>query len=868
MQPQKPIDTIFEGIKSLKNLAILLKDLSKEIYLRPDVAIFSKLVELELFSMDGRELCHGSYPGDFFKQQKELQLSKYEKLESTLFDGKMELYNLKRIDLCGCSMTSLFHPSTAQSLKQLEALQIRSCFELKYIVAETMDDHNPNHKNHDSMFPKLKDLLLTVCPELEFVMPIRFCKDLPLLERMHIYYCRKLKYIFGQQYPKETDLNLDQKGKGNILQLLEEVCIWGAPNFINIYAEYEVQKSSPITKVEVGTSSLSKNLLHCFWPKSNASTKHHLSASMTTQLNHKQALKVNYVVNRAHGLFTPPLYPFTSLRRMEIFGLCGLKSLFTQSIVSSSKLLELLQVKNCNTLKHIVTNEERGHDHVNVNHIFPNLRELYASYCSHLEYILPAFYSKNNMSFQNLSMVTIQGCKRLKFIFCASSLRWLQKLKRLEVLDCEELASIIEDEEDQKNPMPPPQVCFPELCGIIVKHCESLKCLFSKSSGKLPRLLYVNIEDVPQLGQVFGWKQEEGQKPVMGDVLPKLVAIRLVKMLTLRAICQETDFQNVKIRHVRECPNISSTLANDSYDALRGFSRPFQIHSQDEEEYYAEISNWAFEISSPKKPQIETSAPHKEVEAGSSQSDPSLAFAITDPSAKGGFELEVSQPCISKIAAFEDDKVAKAFDDLESSLKMDLNQIANSKEHTHRLENALNFLSTYFCKDGTSSHSLIIGKIDSLREEILKFISSFKQANDKLDRFTKLPKKEKWVDEEYAQKMEAGNTLVSEIRNTENCMIELEEQVSRLQAELKSNKEKELEDCKIKLSSLQKQKKECVLDIIRFMEEYEVVKRDKSHVVDGQIKASQELKELENQWPSCLADSRKTALLLEILLQQ
>ncbi|XP_028786568.1 uncharacterized protein LOC114742483 [Neltuma alba] len=387
--------------------------------------------------------------------------------------------------------------------------------------------------------------------------------------------------------------------------------------------------------------------------------------------------------------------------------------------------------------------------------------------------------------------------------------RWLQKLKRLEVLDCEELASIIEDEEDQKNPMPLPQ--------------------------------------------------------------------------------------NVKIRHARECPNISLTSANDSYDELRGFSWLFQIHSQDEEEYYAEILNWAFEISSissPKKPQIETSAPHMEVETKNSQSDPLLASTITDQSAKGqitvnqrgssvdndlnrllqimkgGFELEVGQPYISKFAAFEDDEVAKAFDDLESSLKMDLNQIANSKEPTHCLENALNFLSIHFSKDETSSHGLIRGKIDSLREEILKFISSFKQANDKLDRFTKLLEKEKWVDEEYAQKMEVANTIVSEIRNTENYMIELEGQVSRLQAELKSNKEKELEDCEIKLSSLQKQKKECVLDVIRFMGEYEAVKKDKSHMVGSQIRVSQELKELENQWPCCLVDSRKTALLLGILLQQ
>ena len=72
----------------------------------------------------------------------------------------------------------------------------------------------------------------------------------------------------------------------------------------------------------------------------------------------------------------------------------------------------------------------------------------------------------------------------------------LQKLRKLEVSDCEELVTIIEDAaKDKRN-----QGCFPNLRGIEVKHCRSLKSLFSRSYGKLPKLLHVNnIEDVPKL---------------------------------------------------------------------------------------------------------------------------------------------------------------------------------------------------------------------------------------------------------------------------------------------------------------------------------------------------------------------------------
>ncbi|XP_028753109.1 uncharacterized protein LOC114712730 [Neltuma alba] len=692
--------------------------------LRPGVAIFSKLVKLTLHSMGVTELCHGPYPVDFLKQLKKLNLSGCEKLEGTLFDGKLELRNLKAIYLSKCSMTSLFHASTAQSLMQLEKLEIEGCLKLKYIVVEIMDDQDPNQKSRESMFSKLKYLKLICCSELEFILPICFCEDLPLLGSMKIEGCEKLKYVFGQ-YPKHRDLH--QMGKEAILQLLEVLTIYEVPNFINIYAECylprpcsdEVQKSSPSAKVD-SSSSLSRGHLCCFWTKSKASTIRHTSAPMNTQSNHNQALKVKYVVNRAHGLFTPPLYPYRSLRSIKINGFSELKSLFTIHCL----IIEIagkLAVENCDALEHIVTDEEHGHDRGNVNSIFPNLRKVRVYGCSHLEYLFPAFYSKDlkhlesvritkagmltrvfgecradenlnvqvdinlpalkrldlddlpnmvgicaknysvkelylgdirlnecpqlplktlmdllvdghkrqedlsrrkvlplekkgkslsnkkelpkfedigveqkiHMSFQNLSELKIQGCKHLKFIFCASTSRWLEKLKRLRVSECEELVSIMEDEENHKNPMTPHQVCFPELRGITVKHCKSLKCLFSESSGKLPRLLYVNIEDVPQLGQVFGWKQGEGRKLVLENVLPKLVAIRLVKLPTLHTICDGIDFQTVIIRHVRQCPAVSLSSANDSSDELLELA--FRT-IPDEDQFYAfDLSDWAYE---------------------------------------------------------------------------------------------------------------------------------------------------------------------------------------------------------------------------------------------------------------------------------
>ncbi|XP_028753110.1 uncharacterized protein LOC114712731 [Neltuma alba] len=262
-----------------------------------------------------------AYPVDFLKQLRKLQL----------VDVKLE----------------------AQSLKQLETLDIRECLKLKYIVAETMDDQDPNQKSHDSMLPKLKYLMIYDCAELEFILPICFCEDLPLLE---------------------------------------------------IISKCKSRRSS----------SLSRGHLCCFWAKSKASTIRHTSAPMDTQSNHNQAVKGKYVVNRAHGLFTPPLYPCRSLRRIRIVGFSELKSLFTPSIVSSLKLLEWLAVGNCDALEHIVTDEEHGHDRGNANSIFPNLQKVEVYGCSRLEYIFPALYSKD---LKHLESVNIDGAGMLTHVF-------------------------------------------------------------------------------------------------------------------------------------------------------------------------------------------------------------------------------------------------------------------------------------------------------------------------------------------------------------------------------------------------------------------------------------------------------------------
>ncbi|KAF7842583.1 putative disease resistance protein [Senna tora] len=100
---------------------------------------------------------------------------------------------------------------------------------------------------------------------------------------------------------------------------------------------------------------------------------------------------------------------------MTITSCSNWTSLFTLSIASSMSFLESLEVKGCDGLKHIVTNEgDNAHDHMTYSSIFPKLKEISIRKCSFLEYIFPASHCR---SFNNLESVRIIGVNKLRYVF-------------------------------------------------------------------------------------------------------------------------------------------------------------------------------------------------------------------------------------------------------------------------------------------------------------------------------------------------------------------------------------------------------------------------------------------------------------------
>ncbi|KAG4974206.1 hypothetical protein JHK87_031027 [Glycine soja] len=184
----------------------------------------------------------------------------------------------------------------------------------------------------------------------------------------------------------------------------------------------------------------------------------------------------------------------------------------------------------------------------------------------------------------------------------------------------------------------------------------------------------------------------------------------------------------------------------------------------------------------------------------------------------------------------EDNQVVKVLADLERCLKMPLKDIASSETDSLLLLTALNFLSNLPLKDVTLSDGLK-DIVDSMHTQFPSILCSFKQAFATTDK----------LEAHEAHQNVVAVTLASKISGAKNFMDEGQQKEAVLKERITRLK-KEIKDCEADLSSLQEEKKKCIAETIRYKEEFENVRKDKSQMVEDQRKVRQELFEVGYKW--------------------
>ncbi|KAF7833686.1 Disease resistance protein [Senna tora] len=781
--------------------------------------------------------------------------------------------NLTHLTLSGMEhLKTLYNGHPPQGLfANLEILHIAKCNSLEHLIADEVEEIV---LDYSLSFPNLQTLSIRECNQLEYLFPVSFTQSFPQLNHLTIEGAAKLKTIFGQSNYKDQNPNEFQ-----IIEFsaLKEIILYDLPNVNSICSENYCPRWPSLESL---------HLRKCPQLTSMSVSNHNIPCSGLTQ-DHTETKDVM----RAKEINLEKLKT-VMLRNFKVDVLFYLEG---QQINSS---LQKLLLEDVLELRHI--------------------------------WVGP----KNLLQLQNLGSLDIRKCEILKVVFPTTISRSFPQLRELIIMDCKELEEIIEEDQNVSNP----QLLFPNLTIIIIRHCHKLKCVFPVSTSHvLPKLKVLWIEEASQLEQVFGNEEEKME----GVMIPNLKYVLLMKLPKLKMGPQWIGLQTATYCLVQDCQhlNFTSSIASleefhklckividlemdydvwDLYLELEEIIKSKQdfsseinkqfdnVEIEDEavlfEDFFSQMetnqnnSGTQSEkeltpIASPKLNESQNKTTKKTVgEVPALEKPIAMATSSTNPefeldndevllgtkrierNFKEGFSSENaktvislihSEPAqslptpsltslpgvfplsqinikqtetdidkdtepnplinhqdfenddgeiqISSVVTIKNDFVEKVLSDLEVSMKFPLKDIAISEANTLHILTLLNFLSRLSIEDGAFPQGLR-AIVKSLHQDLPSILYSFKPALAVIKKFHEAQEKE-----------------------------------ARLMA-LIFMREKEIEDCEAKLSSLQEQKRTCDAEATEFKKEYESVMKEIDEMGEDQRKTWQQLFDVDYKW--------------------
>ncbi|KAK7358836.1 hypothetical protein VNO77_00776 [Canavalia gladiata] len=460
--------------------------------------VFSKLVSLNLEDMDNLEdLCIGPLPLEFLKSLERLNLGVCVTLQGMLFKGKLNLCNLKIMQVGGCPiLTSLFQPSTARSLVLLEELRIWKCEELANIITDGCGEMKYIFGGWEQEEDEV------IVGSLQETHPSQECyrhtsssrngskgkqqnstnsKIFPWLCicRYHKKYGSKLRSVTNVKMPTGSI-----PGQVIVDMRDDEEC----KNCISIF--------SKLKKIIIMNCDKLKYVIGPNRPE-NHNHEYHMDFPALEELI------LGFLPNMIN--ICPKNYFVTlpSLKKFRLDDKCS------QISSDSDLVVSLYSGQLINT-----TNKDTG---------------------------------EIGKHFLTLESLCIKDSK--------VEMRCLPELEVLEIIECKELKKIIE--EDVENDKVSPQPCFPKLVALVVRQCHKLKCFIA--SNDLPNLELLIINGASKLEELTGCEQRQGNDEIrrVQAMFPKLEA---VIFMNLSSLCLEDGtLQTIRHRVVHNCPKLSLT---------------------------------------------------------------------------------------------------------------------------------------------------------------------------------------------------------------------------------------------------------------------------------------------------------------------
>nr|XP_023884359.1 probable disease resistance protein At4g27220 [Quercus suber] len=175
---------------------------------------------------------------------------------------------------------------------------------------------------------------------------------------------------------------------------------------------------------------------------------------------------------------------FSNLTVLAAYGCPRLINLFSPSLAQSLKKLKELSLHRCYEMKQIVSEEGMILESHGPPICLPKLETLCVTNCGELEYIFPISVARGLPRLESLELIDLPQLKKV-----------FGQKREGEVGDWNNNVQL----ESHHHP-----TGFPKLKTIVVVNCENLEYIFPISIARdLPQLESLSLQDLPQLKQVF-----------------------------------------------------------------------------------------------------------------------------------------------------------------------------------------------------------------------------------------------------------------------------------------------------------------------------------------------------------------------------
>ncbi|KAB2032502.1 hypothetical protein ES319_D05G378900v1 [Gossypium barbadense] len=509
------------------------------------------------------------------EQLSNLHLCKYEELEQDQTSSQQHTLpicfpNLILIDILECeSLKSLFPiivdkgSSKKLNVPNLQTLKIERCFVMEEIIQDS--------RVSTISFQCLREIQVTESNDLKFLFPMCIANSLGKLQTLKIERCFGMKEIIQDSQVSSTIsfqcLREVQVTECNKLKFLLPMCV---ANSLGQLQTLRIKNCFQLQEIIQG-------------PEVLISMSQGLARLNEVELINLPQLKGR---DRNNIVLTSP-----SLRVLKVRDCPQLTPFIVPTNIQKLELSEMTEKKQ---ISNVTVPERRGETSTCTEYLtISNFEELfeYSGYNLSTLYFL-RLYKLTELRviwsgpiqvehFQNLAQLTVQDCRRLRYIFSPTIARNLPQLWTLVISNCEELEQMIEkDQTSSQHHLQP--ICFPNLSYISIRNCENLKCLFpiTLAHGGLPNLLRLCLEWVSKLEQVFEGDEsnlnKEEEKVIRLPQLCSLELIELPNLVSFSPVGYHFIFPSLTDLRVKGCPNITTRFSVDSEKSVHAKTQASQ----------------------------------------------------------------------------------------------------------------------------------------------------------------------------------------------------------------------------------------------------------------------------------------------------